>query len=425
MAYHSAVNVLRELAFQVWRSPLVGAAVRERLKPLAVEVTRLIAAPMTFDSRKAPATARGPVVLSMLAAANSGVARAGRLTAAALEAAGLEVRRHDAHALATAARYADAPLPEGGVWIAHCNPPEALAMFARAPKRVWRDRYRIGYWAWELPCAPELWLRAARLFHEVWAPSRFVAASFEGALAPVRVMPHPVSLPPTVRADRAGFGLAEDRVWILAMADVRSSAHRKNALGAVEAFARAFPEPQKRAALLVKLVGGSLDAGVGAQVRARIGGRDDIRLFEDELSDERTNALLASIDIFLSLHRAEGFGLGLAEAMALGRACLATGWSGNLEFMEGLEPMLTPYRLAPVQDPAGVYDAPGEMWAEPDLDAAAAKLRALCENDALRSEAAAAGPPRIAALRTSWAREQLEGMAFYKHYAPEAAVSAA
>ena len=410
--------MVRNLAFRLWRSGVFGAGVRRALRPVAIGVTHAIAAPPGFDSRNAPAEGRGPIVVSGFLSETFGVARGARLTVAALRDAGLPVLEHDVRPLIEAAGYRAAPLPTaapGGVWLVHCNPPEALAAFARIPTAAWRSKYRIGYWAWELPVAPALWRRAARLFHEVWTPSRFVADSLDGARAPIRVMPHTVSAPSAERPDRAAFGLEDDRVWILTIADLRSSATRKNPFGAIEAFTRAFPSSQQRAGLLVKLVQADFEAATRSRLERMIAGRDDIRLMERHLTDDEMASLTASIDIYLSLHRAEGFGLGLAEALAMGRACLATGWSGNLEFMSDLDPMLAPYALTPVRDPAGVYTDRSQMWAEPDIAAAAEKLAALCRDDVLRRRMGEEGRARVAGLGAAWTREQLEAMPFFRH----------
>lgn len=347
----------------------------------------------------------GPVVVSGFHNEALGIGRGGRLTAQAIEDAGYQVIRHDAREAIRTPGFANVALPgDGGVWLQHCNAPEAIALFDRVRREDLFGRYRIGYWAWELPQAPKDWLKTARFFDEIWTPSQFTADSLATCGVPVRSMPHPL---PDVAADPAPkkFGFLPGRVNFLAMADLRSSAARKNPLGAVEAFLRAFPEPQEKAALTLKLVQAQTDAVAMRALGLRIAGRPDIRLLVEEYDADDVVRLLSSADIILSLHRAEGFGLVPAEALALGRAALATAWSGNMEFMADLPDALVPYRLVKAKDASGRYRR--QMWADPDLDAAAQAIRCLTEDPALRADIGQDGKAAVARLRQAWKREAL------------------
>lgn len=347
----------------------------------------------------------GPIVVSGFHNEALGIGRGGRLTAQALEDAGHQVIRHDARATIRTPGFANVALPgEGGVWLQHCNAPEAIALFDRVRREDLFGRYRIGYWAWELPQAPKDWLKAARFFDEIWTPSQFTADSLAGCGVPVRSMPHPL---PDVTADPGleKFGFLPGRVNFLAMADLRSSAARKNPLGAVEAFLRAFPEPQGKAALTLKLVQAQTDAAAMRALGVRIAGRPDIRLLIEEYDADDVMRLLSSADVVLSLHRAEGFGLVPAEALALGRAALATAWSGNMEFMGGLPDALVPYRLIKAEDSSGRYRR--QMWADPDLEAAAQSIRRLTDDAGLRAAIGQHGKAAVASLRQAWTREAL------------------
>jgi glycosyltransferase involved in cell wall biosynthesis len=202
----------------------------------------------------------------------------------------------------------------------------------------------------------------------------------------VRVVPHPLAItPPTAEPDRAGFGLPADAVTVLVSFNLASSFERKNPLAAIAAFRAAFGERADR--LLVLKVGypEHFPADL-ARLRAAIGGARNIRLDTGTLSPDRSRALVASADIILSLHRSEGFGLVPAEAMLLGKPVIATGWSGNMDFMDSDCAVPIGFRLIPVCDSRGVYDIPGAVWAEADLDDAVAQLRRLADDATLRAE---------------------------------------
>src|SRR5262249_43192734 len=149
--------------------------------------------------------------------------------------------------------------------------------------------------------------------------------------------------------------------------DVHSSATRKNPMGTIGAFQRAFAPDRTDVALLVKIVDADHSAGCVEDLEAAIAGWPNIRLISDMLSDAEADMLIASADAFVSLPRAEGFGLSIAQAMALARPVIVTAWSGNMDFCDR-GAALVPFRLVPVDDPTGVYVAPGQVWADPDLD---------------------------------------------------------
>lgn len=406
-----------EFGRRLWRGLAIPSGLRRRLQPAASAILRA-AALGVGETRLPVAKIRpGPLVIGGYFSDALGIGRAGRLTADALAEAGFCSERLDVGQILRDAPFQGVSPPGAdgdGVLFAHCNAPEAEELLIRLQRGWWRAKYRIGYWAWELPRAPARWLRASRLFHEIWTPSAFVAEALEGAKCPVRVMPHPVPDLGDIRPDRARFGLEPDGVYALCMADLRSSAERKNPFGAIAAYCAAYPEPAPGRGLLVKLVASGWSEAAMARLEAAAQGRPDIRILRDELSDAETMALIAGCDVFVSLHRAEGLGLGLAEAMSLGRATVATAWSGNMEFMRGLEAALVPCRLIPVDDPYGVYPSAGQRWADPDIGAAGDRLRHLMEDKGARRALAAEGPPRIAQLRAAWSRQALERLPFAK-----------
>ena len=323
---------------------------------------------------------------------NNGIARGAVLQQAALERAGLKARLLDVSA-GTRSLLPRIPHEPASAYVLHAGVPETniiLNGLLPAASRAWR----VGYWAWELPVAPPEWRRYTDVVSEVWTPSRFVADSltplFDG---PVRVVPHVVPVQPIrVRDHEAPF-------TVLTMADSRSSFARKNPLGAIRAFRRAFGD-SPTARLVVKLNGRQGDM---ASLISSAGAGPNVRMITEFLDEDGLDGLYRSADVLLSLHRAEGFGLPMREAMARGVPVIGTGWSGNTEFMTEVNSRLVPYRLVPVVDPSGIYK--GGCWAEPDEDAAADMLRELRDHPSLHEGLARAAHDAVTAgdaLVSAW-----------------------
>ncbi len=348
--------------------------------------------------------AEEPLVVAGLHRAASGIGQAARSLADVLETGGRRVRRVDLSEvfgqcdLPADARLESMPQTAAGTLVLHVNAPETdralLALRHFRPKR-WRI---IGVWAWETSRAPEAWRAPSRRLSEIWAPSQFAADAIKAvAEAPVRIAPHAVAAPEEAVPDRARFGLPDDALVFLAMADGRSSLHRKNPSGAIAAFRRALPDaPQAR--LIIKLR--NVDEESLAELTAEAVGDPRIAILDAGLDDQSKWSLIASCDAFVSLHRAEGFGLPIAEAMALGKPVVATGWSGNMDFMNADNALPVGFRLTAVDDPTGRYRADTEsVWAEPDIDGAADAMRRLALDENLRRRIGAAAARDAAALR--------------------------
>lgn len=276
-----------------------------------------------------------------------------------------------------------APHDAATAYVVHCGGPQTPNLLNAVVPHAARA-WRIAYWAWELPTPPPGWQGFDRLVSEIWTPSGFAAASLSQLTTrPVHVVPHRVAPHPPRRRDWAA------PFSVLAMADSRSSLARKNPLGALEAFLAAFgPSPEAR---LVLKLNGPVEAG---PLERRAAGLPNVTLLRAHLDAPALAALYREADVLLSLHRAEGFGLPMLEAMAHGIPAVATGWSGNLEFMDAGNGILIPYHLVPVVDPAGIYA--GSSWAEPDLAAAAAALRRLAVDRAHYEALAAAAHAAVA-----------------------------
>ena len=284
---------------------------------------------------------------------------------------------------------ASVPASPGGALIVHLNPPHFDVALAAMGRPVVEGRMIIGYWAWELPVVPDLWLGSLRRLHEVWVPSAFVAEAIRAArptsTPPIRVVPHPVPVPLCAPLPRAHFELPDDAFVVFMAFHMGAGFARKNPLAALRAFMRAFADTPS-AVLVMSIKEPGDDAASYRRLLDEIGGTPNVRILHDKLSRAEMNALLACSDVLLSLHRSEGFGLSLAEGMLLGKPVVATGWSGNLEFMTRSNACLVDSVRVPVQDPTGPYRGSRQSWAEPDVEQAASFLRRLYEDRSFRRE---------------------------------------
>lgn len=300
-------------------------------------------------------------------------------------------------------RAAELP-PAGMPVLLHVNPPSLPLALLRQRRDLLRGRRVVGMWNWELPVVPQDWGVGLRFVHEVWVTSRFTADAMAAMLPAdgrigLRVVSYPLAVAPPEPAalGRAHFGLPEDALVVLVSFNLASSFARKNPLAAVAAHRAAFGDRADR--ILVLKIGhpGHFPEDF-ATLRAAVTGAGNIRMETRAMAQEEAHALTACADIVLSLHRSEGFGLVPAEAMLLGRAVVATGWSGNMDFMDADCAALVPFRLVPARDPRGVLEVAGAVWAEPDIDAAAVALRRLADDPDARAALAARGQAHARAV---------------------------
>jgi glycosyltransferase involved in cell wall biosynthesis len=255
-----------------------------------------------------------------------------------------------------------------------------------------RDTYVIGQWFWELEVAPPWYKPAYKYVKELWAPTRFIEQMLRNE-APreieVRYMPLPLRMPRVVSGvSRDQLGL-DDRFMFLFTFDFMSVMKRKNPLGLVEAFKKAF-DPGEGPMLVLKSINGDSRPEASAELKAVIEGRDDIIWIDKYLDSEMSAALMNLCDCYVSLHRSEGLGLTIAEAMLLGKPVIATAYSGNLDFMTPGTSYMVPWTRVKVGKGAEAYSSRA-TWAEPNLDVAAEMMRTVYENPEQAQAVANAG----------------------------------
>jgi glycosyltransferase involved in cell wall biosynthesis len=236
-------------------------------------------------------------------------------------------------------------------------------------------RYTIGQWAWELETFPERFRPALDLVDEVWAISEFTRRAIEAVTdKPVFASPPPVVAPEiSSELDRSALGLPEDRFIFLFCFDFFSVVERKNPLGLIDTFCRAFAD-REGPILLIKTVNGVSRPMDLEMVRMAALGRSDVIVLDASLPPGQLGDLMQIADCYVSLHRSEGFGLTMAESMILGKPVIATGYSGNLDFMTEENSFLVPHSWSTVPKGADPYPE-GARWADPDLDVAASLMR--------------------------------------------------
>lgn len=243
------------------------------------------------------------------------------------------------------------------------------------PPAGFKDGYRIGLWVTEFDVFPPDWLFALEIVHEIWTPSQFSAKAIRAVThLPVKVVPHAVRVEEGPALPRARFGVREDQYLGMAIMDLGTCPDRKNPLAHIAAWRQAFGN-DAGTHLLMKVRFGRHTGFARKALEAALEGVANITLVEETFADEEMGAFQRMADVYLSLHRAEGYGLNIHEMLERGKPVIATGYSGNMEFM-GRYPHAhaVPYRLVPYKDRTGHYHGKGLRWAEADIQDAATAL---------------------------------------------------
>lgn len=311
-----------------------------------------------------------------------GVAEMARSYRKALELSGLrtevlDLTRAPLKGLDTASLFRSSTVPISMNLIC-VNPDEVFDLLSSADPSIFKDRRNIGVWWWELPDFPEKFDGAFKLFDEIWTGSSFVARSIgRRAPIPVVVIPPVVEPVPPSGLTRGDLGIPADEFIFYFTFDLRSVFERKNPLAVVEAFRAAF-KPEEKVRLLFK----SINAGHDPKnVRVLQDKSKDLRVtfLDRSVGEAQKSALIEMSDAVVSLHRAEGFGMTLAEGMYFEKPVIATGWSGNTDFMTVNNSYLAPFDLVFTDRAYGPYPERSQ-WARPDIKAAAGLMRRVFED---------------------------------------------
>ncbi len=310
---------------------------------------------------------------------DTGVGESARLCRKACDAAGLANDLIDVGSRDATIK----PVYRASVY--HVNADQLPAVYSEMSQLFQASAYNIGVWHWELPELPDAWISSAAPLNEIWAPSAFVQSTLSTKLTiPVVHMPHGIAVTDIEPCSPEELGVPPGRFTFLCMFDFESVVQRKNPLGAVDAFRRAFPDPSQ-AALLVKTSHASNHPDAYAALREQLSGIPNVYLTDRMLTRARVNGLLAACDGVVSLHRSEGFGLILAEAMYLGKPVVATGWSGNMDFMNSGNSCPVGYEIVTL-DRTYLNYAAGQQWAEPDIEHAAHLMRRVYDDPTFRTQ---------------------------------------
>jgi glycosyltransferase involved in cell wall biosynthesis len=260
----------------------------------------------------------------------------------------------------------------------HINPPDLAIAFLTLDKSIWDYKYNIAFWLWELEEFPDEWVKCFDLLDEIWTPSEFVSNSIRKKTSlPVYTMVYPISAPTNDNFDRKYFKLPEDKFLYLCMYDSNSMTERKNPMAVINSFKKAFKYSEQNIGLVIKI--NNPDARDLESISQSLKDYSKIYIIKEIMTKTEVNSLIKNVDVLVSLHRAEGFGLPLAEAMLLGTPTIATNWSANTEFMNGDIACMVGFDLITLDKDYGVFKK-GNRWADPHIDQAAMFMRKLYED---------------------------------------------
>ncbi len=270
-----------------------------------------------------------------------------------------------------------------GINIFHENMHEFFLTYYQLGKEKWDKHYNIAFWLWEMQEFPEEWVPMINQLDEIWTPAEFVSNAVRKVTdKPVYTIPYAMEAPYDEKFDRDYFSLPKDKFLYLMLFDRNSIAERKNPDGIIKAFKKAFSANDSSVGLVVKIT--NENESELEEIKEQLNGYN-VYFVRGVLEKIKLNSLIKCVDVYVSLHRAEGFGLVLAEAMLLKTATIATNYSANTEFQDHNTACLVDYKLIPVGKSMYPYKK-NDLWADPDINHAAMYMRKLYNDPEYKAE---------------------------------------
>jgi len=322
-----------------------------------------------------------PLTLIGLFRSESGLGQASRASLAALRLLDRPFSHIDTSDLYPSRNSVDPALPPGDfgaygdVNLIHANAGELVAWQGGAFRHRLAGRFNAAMCFWETANLPVYLRGVFDAVDELWLASSYLADVFgQYGRVPVKVVGLAADLPDVREVRRSEVGLRDDEFIILFVYDALSAHGRKNPEKALQAFVQAFAPDFSGVRFVLKVSNLNKFPASEKLLRGYVERYPAITMIDDYLPREGVLDLMATADVYLSLHAAEGFGLTLLEAMALGTPVICTGYSGNMEFTTSQNSWLVDYTMVATPRQTGPYP-PGSVWASPDTDSAADVLR--------------------------------------------------
>ena len=263
-------------------------------------------------------------------------------------------------------------------------------------RKYFSSSFNIAYWFWELSETPERWRGILRCLHEVWTASEFSRQAIQKKTsAPVITIPPMIefSLP---QANRLQFQIPEDKFVFLFTFDFRSYFERKNPMGIIKAFCNAF-QNSTQTHLVLHCHGSERFPHQKRELIQSTLRHHNIQVIDSVLTQVQSRSLIACCDSYVSLHRSEGFGITIAEAMLLKKPVIVTNYSGNTDFTTEENSFLVDHHLIPILKTVGPY-IKGNVWAEPSIEHAAQLMKVVFKEKSSAQAKAEKGSKTIEGL---------------------------
>lgn len=322
--------------------------------------------------------------------AETGLGQSMRILAASLEHGNIPfcVKQVNLHGVLehndTEWRHKQEEQPRYSINLIHSIPETWAVDYCEMEKGILDYRYNIAFWLWELEEFPRRWLPCINTVDEIWTPSEFISESIRKKTdKPVITVPYAVEVKKEGLFSRGHFGLPEDKFLFLTMYDFISISERKNPQAVIDAYIKAFPVEDVHVGLVIKVNHAQEDKLLA--LKKKLQDYKNVYFITRNLTRKEVDSLLNSADVLVSLHRSEGFGLPVAEAMALGKPVITTNWSATTEFTDEMSACPVNYRLIELEKTIGPYEK-GNFWADADTAHAAEYMQRLWTDKEYREE---------------------------------------